>query len=98
MLTSKQKRYLKGLANPIKNRYLLGKEEPDEAFLDELDKALEAKELIKVGLLQSQSASPEEMGKSLAERLGAELVQTIGRVIVLYRPSKAMKKIVLPED
>ena len=80
MLRPYQKAFLKGLANPISQRYLLGKEEPDASFIDELDKALEAKDL----------------AKDLEKTLGAEVVQIIGRVIVLYRRSKKHPKIVIP--
>ncbi len=97
MLKGNQKRYLKGLANPISHRYLLGKGEIDEAFLKQIDEALEAKELIKVGLLQTSPYEVKEAGALLAEKTGAELVQTIGKVIVLYRKSVKNPKIVLPD-
>ncbi len=97
MLKGNQKRYLKGLANPISHRYLLGKGEIDEAFLKQIDEALEAKELIKVGLLQNSPYEVKEAGALLAEKTGAELVQTIGKVIVLYRKSAKSPKIVLPD-
>ncbi|HIU45568.1 MAG TPA: YhbY family RNA-binding protein [Candidatus Enteromonas pullicola] len=96
MLKGKQLSYLRGLANTIDHRYLLGKQEPDEAFLDQLDKALEANELIKVGILQNSESKPRELGEDICAKLGAELVQIIGRVIVLYRPSNKHRKIVLP--
>ena len=92
-LSPKQRAKLKGLANGISQRYLLGKSELDESFLTLIDKALEAKELIKVGLLQSCEASPREVGEKLEEALGAYIVQTIGRIVVLYRPSKKDPKI-----
>ena len=92
-LTPKQRAYLKGLANPIKQRYLLGKGELDEAFLNLLDNALEAHELIKVGLLQNSELRTKDVATELEEKLGCGIVQTIGRVIVLYRPSKKNKKI-----
>lgn len=96
MLKGKQLSYLRGLANTIDQRYLLGKREPDDSFLDQLDKALEANELIKVGILQNSESKPKELGEEISAKLGAELVQIIGRVIVLYRPSKKHRKIVLP--
>ena len=96
MLKGKQLSYLRGLANTIDQRYLLGKREPDDSFLDQLDKALEANELIKVGILQNSESKPKELGEDISAKLGAELVQIIGRVIVLYRPSKKHRKIVLP--
>ena len=97
MLKGNQKRYLKGLANPISHRYLLGKGEIDESFLSQIDSALEAKELIKVGLNGNCSLTPEEAGEILSSKTGAELVQIIGHVIVLYRRSKKNPKIVLPQ-
>ena len=87
--------YLKGLANPIKNRYLLGKGELDEAFLNLIDNALEAHELIKIGLLQNSSSKPKDIAAELEEKLGCGIVQIIGRVIVVYRPSKKNPRIVL---
>ena len=92
-LTPKQKAKLKGLANGISQRYLLGKADLDENFLMTIDKALEAKELIKVGLLQSCVATPKEIAGVLENRLGAQTVQVIGRVIVLYRRSVKDPKI-----
>ena len=88
MLTSKQKRILKGHANTISQRHLLGKEEIDDAFIQSIDVALEANELIKVGLLQTTSYSPVEVGAILEEKLGCDVVQVIGHVIVIYRKSK----------
>ncbi|MCF0112488.1 MAG: YhbY family RNA-binding protein [Bacilli bacterium] len=96
MLRPYQKAYLKSLANPIKHRYLLGKESPDAAFIDEIDKALEAKELIKVGLLQNASCTAEEVAEILCAKTEAEFVSIIGRVITLYRRSKKHPVIVIP--
>ncbi len=87
-LTPKQRAYLKGLANPISHRYLLGKAEIDEGFLVSIDTALEAKELIKVGLLPSCESKPKEIAEQLESRLNCFTVQIIGRVIVLYRRSR----------
>ena len=96
MIKGKQVRYLRSLSNTIEQRYLFGKGEVDEAFIAQLDAALEAKELIKVGLLQNSSLSAEELAAVLTKRLNCELVQHIGRVLVLYRESKRHKRIVLP--
>lgn len=87
-LNPRQKAQLKSLANPISQRYLLGKAEVDEGFLMLIDKALEAKELIKVGLLQNAASTPQEVAHILETRLRADIVQIIGRVIVLYRRSQ----------
>lgn len=95
MLTPANKRYLKALANPIDRRYLLGKKEPDDGFYEVIDKALEAHELIKVGLNQNAPMKAKDLGPIIAEHVHAELVQVIGRVIVLYRESSKNKKIIL---
>ena len=92
-LTPKQRAKLKALANPIEQRYLLGKADLDEGFLVTVDKALEAKELIKVGLLQTCAATPKEIAETLEQKLRAQTVQIIGRVIVLYRKSQKNPKI-----
>ena len=87
-LTPKQRAKLKALANPISQRYLLGKAEPDDGFVSSIEAALEAKELIKVGLLQSCTATPDDVAATLQKRTGCHIVQVIGRVIVIYRRSK----------
>ncbi len=94
-LTPKQRAKLKALANPISQRHLLGKADPDEGFLHSVDVALEAHELVKVGLLQNCAASPEEVCATLERALGASRVQIIGRVIVLYRRSAKNPRIEL---
>lgn len=96
MLRPYQKAYLKSLANKISHRYLLGKGEIDPSFLEQLNLALEAKELIKVGLLQNCPLSPKEVASAIEESLGAEAVQIIGRVIVFYRRSSKNPAIQIP--
>lgn len=96
MLRPYQKAYLKSLANNISQRYLLGKTDIDAGFLKEIDTALEAKELIKVGLLQNCPSKPKDIGERLAHALGCDVVQTIGRVIVLYRRSEKNPRIEVP--
>ena len=96
MLKPFQKAYLKKLANPISHRYLIGKGGLDDKFVAELNDVLEARELIKVGILQNASCEPKQIAEELAERLNADLVQVIGRVMVYYRKSKKNPKIVVP--
>ncbi|MBP5091880.1 MAG: YhbY family RNA-binding protein [Bacilli bacterium] len=88
ILTPKQRAKLKAMANTIHDRYQFGKGEVDDAFVELIDKALEAKELIKVGLLQNAEISAEELANELVKKLDCGLVQNIGRVVILYRPSK----------
>jgi len=95
LLTAKDRAYLKGLANKITSRYLLGKEEPDDNFFDMLDKALEVKELIKVGILQSSETNKNDLADMINKKIGSQTVQIIGRVIILYRKSKKNPQIQL---
>jgi len=94
-LTPKQRAYLKSLANPIDKRYLIGKGNLDENIVAMLDKALEANELIKVGVLPASSQESEDIAAELEKKLDCGIVQTIGRVIVLYRKSKRNPRIVI---
>lgn len=98
MLTGKQRAYLRSLANGIQAKYQVGKAGvSDEAFLTQLDLALEKNELIKITVLETAPDSPRDTSDMLCEALGAEGVQAIGKKIVLYRKSKEEPVIVLPK-
>ena len=94
-LTPKQRAILKGLANHIDKRYLVGKGNLDENIVAMLDKALEARELVKVGLLPATSQKSDEIAEELEKKLDCGIVQEIGRVIVIYRKSKLNPKIII---
>lgn len=96
MLTGKQKRYLRSKAMTMDALYQIGKEGLGENFTKQIDDALEARELIKIKILKNSAEEAEDAGQSLSAELGAELVQTIGHCIVLYRKSKNKPKIELP--
>ncbi|NLY92266.1 MAG: YhbY family RNA-binding protein [Firmicutes bacterium] len=96
MLKGKQKAYLRGLLNTQTAIFQIGKEGLSENLLQQLDDALEARELIKLTVLPSQTEPPERLAAQIAARTGAEVVQIIGRRIGLYR--RAQKpRLVLPE-
>lgn len=88
MLTSKQKRYLKSEAMVIKSLYQVGKEGLGRTFYDLIDKALDAKELIKIRVLNSVTTPIREIAFDLSSKTNSEIVQIVGKVITLYRPSK----------
>jgi len=96
VLTGKQKRFLRALAHPLNPIFQVGKGGINEHLIRHVSEALEARELIKVSVLNNQEGDPKEIGAEIAERAGAELVQVIGKTIVLYRESKDHKKIELP--
>jgi RNA-binding protein len=95
MLTQNQKKQLKTLIVQDKTKYQIGKSEVTNALLDMLDKALTARELIKVEVLKSATTPIMELTLDLSSKLHAEVVQVVGRVIVLYRKNKENPKIKL---
>ena len=98
MLTGKQKRFLRALANSIRAFHQVGKEGLSENLVEELRMALKKKELIKVSVLQTSPLKKKEAAEKAAELTGSELVQVIGRKFVLYRKSEENPVITLPEQ
>ena len=96
MLTGKQKRFLRSKAMTMDALYQIGKDGLGENFIKQIDDALEARELIKIKILKNSAEEVHDAGETLAEELHAELAQTIGHTIVLYRKSKSKPKIELP--
>lgn len=95
MLTNKQKNLLKGRSNILKPMYQIGKKELSPSALEMLDKALLAHELIKIQILKAVEAPLMEIALDLASHLHADVIQVIGRVIVLYRQNPIKPKIEL---
>lgn len=96
-MTSKQRSYLKGLAMNIEPIFQIGKGRITPELTDAVSEALEARELIKLSVLKNCLEDPREMAGVLADRTHSEVVQIIGKKIVLYRESKTKKKIELPK-
>ena len=86
-LTSKQRAYLKGLANEIDPIYQIGKESLTPTIVKGLDEALKARELIKVSILKNCDGDIKEIARTAAERTRSSLVQVIGRRFILYKPA-----------
>lgn len=96
-MTTKQRAYLKGLAMNIDPIFQVGKASLTPELTKALDEALEKRELIKVSVLNNCMDDPREIASVVAERTRSEVVQVIGKKIVLYRESKEHKKIELPK-
>jgi RNA-binding protein len=96
MLTGKQKRFLRSEAHHLQPLFQIGKNGLTEAVMVQVEEALEAKELIKVNVLQNCDEDKNDIAQKFAEREGIELVQLIGNIIVLYKESKEKKRIELP--
>ena len=97
MITGKQRSYLKGLANQLDPLVFIGKADLTDTVIKEIDNVLNAGELVKVKIQESSLLDPKETANKLADMLGAEFVQAIGRKFVLYRESKDNRKIYLPK-
>lgn len=96
MISSKQRSYLKSLAHNIDPLFQLGKHGITENFLTQVNEALEARELIKIKVLNNSALEAKEVANELCEKLRAEFVQSIGNRFIVYRESKDKKRIELP--
>lgn len=98
MITSKQRAYLRKLANPIDPIFQIGKGGIADELINQLAIALEARELIKVHILETALLDTKAACNEIAEKLGAEPVQAIGSKFVLYKRADKEKnrKITLP--
>ena len=97
-MTSKQRAYLKSLAMKTEPILQLGKGGVTPENTASVEEALAARELIKISILQNCMEDPRQMAETLAERTHSQVVQVIGRKIVLYREGKnEKKKIILPD-
>ena len=95
-LSSKQRAYLKGLAMELDPIYQIGKASVTPEFVEGIREALEKRELIKISVLKNCADDPKELATIIAERSGSQVVQVIGKKIVLYKESRNHKKIMLP--
>jgi len=96
-MTSKQRAYLKSLAMVMDPIFQIGKSSLTPEFTQAINEALEARELIKINVLQNCMDDPKEIAAVLAERTHSQVVQVIGNKIVLYKEGKDdKKKIILP--
>lgn len=98
-MTSKQRSYLKGLAMNIDPIFQIGKSSLTPEITNAIAEALEARELIKITVLKNCLDDGRSIAEVLSERTRSEVVQVIGRRIVLYKQAKeeAKRKIVLPK-
>ncbi len=98
-LNPKQRQFLKGLAHALKPLFHVGKEGVTETVLQSIQSAFNSRELLKVKVLdaapESAAASAEQIAAGLG---GVEVVQVIGKTVVLYRPHPEKPKIKLPDN
>lgn len=97
MLNSKQRAYLRGLANTIDTIVMVGKGGMNVQIIKQADDALTARELIKGKVLESAGQTSREAAQEIAQAVSADVVQVIGSKFVLYRKNRKEPKIELPK-
>lgn len=91
-MTSKQRAYLKSLATNMEPIFQVGKSSITPELTQGISEALAARELIKVAVLKNCFDDPKEIASIIAERTRSEVVQVIGKKIILYKEGKDNKK------
>lgn len=96
MLTGKQKRYLRSLAVNEKSIFQIGKDGLSDNLYTSLKEALKARELVKVSILKTCETDINEVAIELCAYTSSELIQKIGKTLVLYKRNTKEPKIILP--
>ncbi len=96
-MTSKQRAYLIGIASKTDPTFHIGKAGLTPEFTKAVAEAFQARELIKISVLKNCFDDPKEIAEMIAERTRSQVVQVIGKKLVLYKKNKDNPKITLPE-
>ena len=96
MLNGKQKRYLRSLAVNEKAIFQIGKEGLSDNLYNSLKEALKARELIKISILKTCEIDINEIEIEICAHTSSELVQKIGKTIVIYKRNAKEPRIILP--
>lgn len=96
-LTSKQRAYLKSLANGLDPIFQVGKSSLTPEFTASVGDAFHTRELLKIAVLKNCADDPKQIAEVVAERTHSTVVQVIGKKIILYKPDKKNPKIELPK-
>ena len=96
-MTSKQRAYLKSLASNLDPIFQVGKSSLTPELTEAIGEAFNTRELIKLAVLKNCMEDPKEIAAALGDRTHSQVVQVIGKKIVLYKPDKKNPKIILPQ-
>lgn len=96
MLNSKQRAFLRKMAQQLDAIFQIGKGGVSEEICLQISNALEARELIKARVLENSGYTAREAADTIAQSIGADVVACVGTRFVLYRESEKKKKIELP--
>lgn len=97
MLTGKQKRFLRSKANTLRPIFQVGKAGVNENMIEQINEALEKRELIKISILQNCLEDKDTIANEIAAGTNGEIAQIIGNNIVVYKESIDHKTIILPQ-
>ena len=95
MLNSKQRAYLRSMAQSLDPIFQIGKSGITEEICNQLANALEARELIKVRVLDNSGYTAKEAANEIAEAISCDVVACVGTKFVLYKESTKKKRIEL---
>ncbi len=95
-MTSKQRAYLRSISNKIDAIFQVGKNGINDNLIKQLDDALEARELIKITVLETAPDSAKGLSFEIAEKTNSMVVQVLGNKITLFRQKEKDSKIELP--
>ncbi len=96
-MTSKQRAYLKSLASTLDPLFQIGKGSVTPEVIEAISEAFNNRELLKIAVLKNCMDDPRAIAEVVAERTRSQVVQVIGKKIVLYKPDKKNPKIILPQ-
>lgn len=96
-MTSKQRAYLMSLASNLNPIFQIGKSSLTPEVTEAISESFNNRELIKIAVLKNCFDDPKEIAQVIAERTHSQVIQVIGKKIVLYKPDKENPKIQLPK-
>ena len=96
-MTGKQRAYLRSLSNPLDAIFQIGKGGITEEMCTQIANCLEARELIKLRVLENSGYTAREAADEISEKVKAEVISVVGSRFVLYKESAKKKKIELPK-
>ncbi len=96
-MTSKQRAYLRAMANGLDAIFQIGKNGLNDNFIKQIDDALEAREMIKITVLETAPKDNLSLANELAAKTNSILVQVVGNKVTLYRKRQKNSKIILPD-
>jgi RNA-binding protein len=97
-MTSKQRAYLRSLANTLEPIFQIGKSGISENLIQQLSDALDARELIKIHVLETAPDTAKNLGIEISNLTNSTLVQTIGNKITLFKQKEKNSKYELPKE